>query len=48
MAYATEVDAVMEAEKKKTARRRSDVRTAGSTEENMLEEIKMLKGVLKV
>ena len=47
MAHATEVDAVMEAENKKTTRKRGAVQVVGSMEEDPLEEIKKLKGELE-
>ena len=44
MAHATEVYAVMEAENKKTARRREDVRPVRSAEEDLPEEARKVKG----
>ena len=43
VAHATEVDAVMEAENRKTSRRRGDVRMVGTKEEDLLEEVTKLK-----
>ena len=47
VAHATEVDAVMEAEARKSSRRRGDVRVLGATEEELREELEKMKVDLK-
>ena len=47
VAYAFEVNAMMEVDNKKTARRRGDIREAGSAEEDPLKELRKLKGELQ-
>ena len=46
VAHATEVDAVMEAESRKSSRKRGDVRMVGSVETDLGEEIRKLKSDL--
>ena len=46
VAHATEVDAVMEAESRKSSRKRGDVRMVESVETDLVEEIKKLKSDL--
>jgi len=43
VAHATEVDAVLEAESRRTSRRRGDVRMVGAPDDDLREEVKKLK-----